>query len=185
MRVRGDAEEAVWPPVAAAPYFGRVAPRRAEDRYPGILEVGRALTGSTGDVMFAAHQGADQHTGRAGTGARPPVKPTEERVTKREQRWPAVVPGSVKEHDAPFVGIALPGRLYPFVYEGRHAVRHRAQQPPCIGADRCTRGVSLDRGKKTELGHEAVIVRGELAVDPRGKGVVGKLALEQPRGTGA
>ena len=185
VRVCGDAEEAVRSPVATAPYLRGVAPRGSEDCYSGVVETGRAELWPAWNLPPFRQHGAHQHAARIGYGFGPPIEPAEERAAEREQRWPSVVIRSVKERHAPFVGIALPGGLELFVDESRHAVSHGAQQPPRLGANWRTGDVCLDRGEKPELGHKAVIVRGELAVDPRREGVVRKFAFEQSCRTGA
>ena len=106
-------------------------------------------------------------------------------AAERQQGRPPVVRRSIKQHHAPLVGVALPGRPQPSVDERGHAVGHRAQQPPAVIADRRSGGGGLQRREDTQLEDEAVVVRGELAVDARRERVVAQRLL-QPRGrTGA
>ena len=173
----------MWSPVAAAPYLGRFAPRRPEDRYPGILETGRALTGRGSRACYQtgrrpAHcprRGRCPATSQAGRRARHQARAA---LASDYARVRQGVPRALRRNPPAGAAVSVRRRGPPCCPPSRTAA------VPRVDADRYARGVSLDRGEKTELGHEAVIVRGQLAVDSRREGVVGKLAFEQPRPIG-
>jgi len=93
-----------------------------------------AAPGPAWNLPPGTQHGAHQHAARVWYGSRPPIKPAEERITERKQRWPAVVLGGVEEHHSTLAGIALPGRPHPFVDESGHAVRSCRDQVAAAGS---------------------------------------------------
>ena len=90
--------------------------------------------------------------------------------------------GGVEQHYPALIGVTLARRSQPCVHQCGHAVGHRGEQPPAVLADREPGGRRLDGGEGAKLEDEAVVVRGEFAVDARRERVVAQRLLKQCRG---
>ena len=114
-----------------------------------------------------------EHAARVRRHRRPPVQPTEE-SRRRATAAPATgcAPGASRRttrpsSESPWRG----GRSRSSTSAAMPSVIAH-EQPPAVVADREPGGRRLDCGEEPELDDEAVVVRGELAVDPRRERVV-------------
>ena len=179
VRVRGDGQEPVRPAVQAAPYLRGSAASVLRIVMPASANRTAGATGGRRPAFFAPSSAPASTLPASGASRGPPVQPSEDRIAERQQRRPPVVLRRVEQHHSSLVGIALARRAHPLVHQRGHGVGHRAEQLPGRAAHRRARRRRFDRGEEPELRHEAVVVGGELAVDPGRERVVRQLALKQ------
>ena len=182
--VRRDGEEAVGPAVAAAPDLGPLAAvtcaggagrrrRNARGATCGrsVPRRRRAEAPSSG---AHAPRGAPEATSR-----RPPrvLAPQASRTAQGSSS------GSSSDEGAALVAVALPRRAARWRRGWRRRRRGSGRAATRVAsASGCPAASASTRADEAELGDEAVVVGGELAVDAAREGVGGELAL-QARGT--
>ena len=149
---------------------------------PASAKDARRLGRTVGDLDAAAEQrGHDGAGHRAGAGRlRPPRQGADDAGTEVEQLRPRVRLGVVEDEGPALVAVALARRPAGGVGEGGGRVERGGQQRPGGVVQRVAGRVGLGGGDEAELGDEAVVVGGQLAVDPAGEGVGGQLPLELP-----
>ena len=163
--VRGDGKEPVGAAVAATPDLGPLAPGRAQDVSPasanarGATADGRRLAPSAGGLP----QERAHHTrGRPGT-----TRAGSERRTEPEQDHHGIGVGVVEDERPALVAVSCRGGR-PHVEQAAAASRDARRAGASRFVQRGPRGLRFHDGHQPQLGDEAVVVGGELAVDPLG-----------------
>ena len=158
--------------VAAAPDLRvLVARRRAQEREPGVREVmpavGRAV-GLLGPVDAGSRRGRCPRGRVVGHHVHGPTTRAAEASRNADQRCDV---GGIEDERHALVAIALAGRAQPARPAGPRRVEPSRATVPRSPGQRMTGRVRLDSGDQAELGDEAVVVGGELAVQPGREGV--------------